>query len=725
MSKQHIEENDTIDLKEILFSLLSQWKLIGLFTLVALLIGFVYLRTTPNTYAVNAMVQVEDKKGGTAALFGDLSDVFNQSSVAQAEIEILKSRMVLGKVIKDLHLDVLISNKNDTLFNRMTSSNRSRVEYQQDSVTFIDEDKRFTLSHFVVPASFENNALILELQGEQFRLIDENSNQTVFEGIINQTKGVSNSSEWHLDVATQDNFDARYTIKKMSLDAAVNYLNLSYSVAEKGKQTGVLQLNYQGEDQYHLVKVLNHILTVYKKQNIERHSAESTQTLKFLEGQLPELKADLDNVERRYNDFRIKHNTVDIQKEAELYLEQSINLETTKLMLEQKRAELSAKYTKEHPAMREVEAQIRSVNSKINELNSALKGVPDLQRQYLQLYRDVEVNTKLYTNLLDSYQKLKIAQVGEIGTVRIIDQAVIPEQHIKPKRMLTILLSAFAGGALGVLFALAKTMLRSGIRSSEEIEQHVNLPVYATIPHSSVQEKRAKVLRKYKSIPILAVTHNQDMAIESLKSIRTTLHFNLMNTENCIISILSSSPEVGKSFVTVNLGTLLAQDNKRTLIIDADLRRGYLHKYFNHKLDNGLAQYLAGTASLDDIIVKTSIDNLYFLPRGKFSNNPSELIGSARLGKLLEQLSSQYDRIIIDTPPVLAVTDSLLIAQYCTMNLLIAGYRQTKLGELDLTINRFNQAGLKINGCILNNIQREVNLGYSYGYNYMSNKGDW
>ncbi|MFH4073481.1 GNVR domain-containing protein, partial [Acinetobacter baumannii] len=350
-----------------------------------------------------------------------------------------------------------------------------------------------------------------------------------------------------------DQFDATYNIKSQSIPAAVNALSANYSVAERGKLTGVLGLNYQGQDKEHITKVLNAILATYSAQNIERRSAESAQTLKFLDEQLPDLKKQLDDAERQFNKFRQQYNTVDVTKESELYLTQSITLETKKAELEQKQAEMAAKYTAEHPAMREINGQLAAINKQIGELNSTLKQLPDVQRQYLQLYREVEVKTQLYTALLNSYQQLRIAKTGEIGNVRIVDTAIEPVQPIKPKKLLVLILSVFVGGFIGTLIALLRNMLRTGIKDSGQIENELDLPVYATVPRSPIQESRIKILKKKKSIPILAVKNSDDIAIESLRSIRTAIHFALANAKNNIIMIAGPSPEVGKSFISTNL----------------------------------------------------------------------------------------------------------------------------------------------------------------------------
>ncbi|HCW4987336.1 TPA: polysaccharide biosynthesis tyrosine autokinase [Acinetobacter baumannii] len=718
MNQQNTNTEDTIDLKELFFSLIAQWKLIALCVILSVVCALLYLRVTPDTYSVDALVQVEDSKGASAALLGDLSQMIEQKSPAQAEIEILKSRLVLGSVIKDLHLNIQVSSTENTFTHRLLSDTDYKTEYAKKSVLFKDGLKSFDIRQFEIPAYYLDKNLLLDFDKQSLRLTDPDTEEVILTVPLNQANSVTGPyGLWKVAIFTKDQFDSTYNIKKLSLPLAIKSISSDYSVEEKGKLTGILGLSYQGQDQEHITKVLNAILATYSAQNIERRSAESAQTLKFLDEQLPDLKKQLDDAERQFNKFRQQYNTVDVTKESELYLTQSITLETKKAELEQKQAEMAAKYTAEHPAMREINGQLAAINKQIGELNSTLKQLPDVQRQYLQLYREVEVKTQLYTALLNSYQQLRIAKAGEIGNVRIVDTAIEPVQPIKPKKLLVLILSVFVGGFIGTLIALLRNMLRTGIKDSGQIENELDLPVYATVPRSPIQESRIKILKKKKSIPILAVKNSDDIAIESLRSIRTAIHFALANAKNNIIMIAGTSPEVGKSFISTNLATIFAQGDKRVLLIDADMRRGYMHKYFDVDVKPGLSELLSGQADLQKVLHKTQVTNLDVITRGKSPTNPSEILSSNQFKELLEQLQSQYDHIIIDTPPVLAVTDGIIISQYTGVNLIVARYAKSQMKELELTVNRFEQAGVKVNGFILNDIQR-ASAGYGYGYNY-------
>lgn len=715
--------DDTIDLKELFFSLIAQWKVILLSIILSIICAVLYLRVTPPTYSADAMLQIEDTKtAASAALLGNLSDAvpsgLGGKSPADAEIEILKSRMVLGKVIQDLNLDIQIKNKQDTLFNRLLESSPQQIIHKNNAVIFKNDQTKFVIHKFNVPSYYIDKPLDLSfISKEKFTL--NYKDRIVFTGNVNKSNiKDDNLGQWNIKLFSNVSLKQSFILKKLSLPSAVAFIHSQYGVSEKGKQSGIIAISYNGDDKEHITTVLNNILTVYQAQNIERKSLESKQTLGFLEKQLPDLKKQLETSEIKFNQFREKYNTVDVTQESELLLKQNVELAKMKIELQQQQAELSSKYTHNHPLMAAVNSQLAELEQKTVEMSQTIKKLPETQRLYLQLYRDVKVNTELYTALLNSYQQLKISEAGEIGNVRIIDPAVEPVEPIKPRSLIILILSIVVGGFIGILIALIRNLLKAGIKNAAELECEFNLPVYATIPRSPLQENRIRLLKKKKSIPILAVNHGDDIAVESLRSMRTAIHFVLNSAKNNLIMISGPAPEVGKSFISTNLATILTQSGSRVLIIDADLRRGYIHKYFNLDMQPGLSEYLNNQLELEHIIRQTNVSNLSVIPRGKSPNNPSELLGTTHFKNMLTQLSGQFDYIIIDTPPVLAVTDGIVISQYTGVNLVVARYAKTQMKELEITINRFEQAGVKVNGFILNDIQRSTVGGYGYNYTY-------
>lgn len=723
MSYSTVKTEDTIDLKELFFSLIAQWKLISICILVSLLCAVLYLRVTPKVYAVDAMVQVEDKSGSSSALLGkDLSGIIGATGnqVADGEVEILKSRLVLGATIKQLNLDISIQPEHDSFLKKVFSPLHFNKSYSEQGVDVKDDGQNFTVKKLQVPQQFLDAKLLLTFSNGAYTLIDGESNRVLLKGQLNKLETLKSSSgeEWQIEIVSNGQLNKSYFLTKNAITTATKNFLGNYSAQEKGKQTNIIGLSYQGTDRALITHALNNVLINYKQQNIESSSAQKAQTLSFLNKQLPELRTDLDDAEKTFNRFREKNNTVDINQEAQLFLKQSVDLETQKIVLKEKQAEFATKYTAQHPMLQQVNAQLTAIDNKISELNSSLKKLPETQRQYLQLYREVQVKNQLYTNLLNTYQTMSVAKAGEIGNVRIIDTAVEPVRSIKPRSLLTLVLSIIVGSFFGIFISLIRNLMRSGIKDTSDIENEFDIPVYATVPRSPQQLLKDKILKKKNSVPVLALKDSDDVAVESLRSLRTAIHFALAKTANKVIMISGASPAVGKSFISANLAVILAQSGSRILLIDGDMRRGYLHKYFSHENEQGLAEVLTEKANIQTVLKNTELENLQFIGRGKNPSHPSEILNTGLFERMLDELKTQYDHIIIDTPPVLAVTDATIVSQFSDVNLVVVRFAKTNKKELELTLNRFLNADSQIHGVVLNDIQRSSGYGYNYSYDY-------
>src|SRR5690606_23374101 len=219
---QNSNTEDTIDLKELFFSLIAQWKLIALCVILSVIFAFLYLRVTPDTYSVDALVQVEENKGTSAALLGDLSNMIEQKQPAQAEIELLKSRLVLGSAIKALNLDLRIAGTENGFTDRLLSPNDYQTEYSKTSVLFKDNAKSFDIRQFEVPAYFHDTNLGIDFQQGKYSLTDPATKQVVFSAPLNQPSELqSEHGQWKVAIYTQDQFNASYIVRKQSLPAAV------------------------------------------------------------------------------------------------------------------------------------------------------------------------------------------------------------------------------------------------------------------------------------------------------------------------------------------------------------------------------------------------------------------------------------------------------------------------------------------------------------------------
>lgn len=712
------QEEDVIDLKELFFDVLRGWPIIFVCVLLSLIAAIVYLKRTKPVYSVNALVQVDDKSAGSDLLLGGLAD-FNGKSAVQTEIEIVKSRMILGQVISNLNLNIAVAEKKDGFFNK----NKLDIKYDELGVHVYEKNGTgvLNITDFQVSDSLKDKSFEFKvINDKEYLLTLMDDTPISYKGVNGQLLSINDDNgSLQLD-ANFENATFDVNIAQLSLINATNQIVAALSATEKGKKTGILALSYTGTDKNLITNTLNHILNSYVAQNLAKKSAEKEQTLKFLDKQLPEIKEQLEQAEFKFNEFRNKNNTIDVNQESKLLIQQNIELAKTRLELEQKKAELSVRFTDEYPLLKQIDAQIDKVNERVAKDSRRLKKLPSIQQEYLKLYRDVEVNTQLYTNLLDSYQKLKIAKAGEVGNVRVIDKAIKPIEPIKPRKKIIVLLSLILGSFIGLALILLKKMFQNGIKDTSEIETKCHTSVLATIPRS---ESQRKIFQNNKKHHLLYIENNEDMSLEALRSLRTTIHFSMLKAKNNILVVTGASPNIGKSFLSANFVAVLASSDKSVLLIDADMRRGHISEYYGTVKGIGLAEYLSNKKlNIQDVMINTMVDGVTLLNRGKSPKNPSELLMSERFDELISNASNMFDYVIIDSPPILAVTDALILSEKAGATLVVARYDITNIKELNVSLERLNRNNANVLGVVFNDVQRQAgnNYSYQYGYDYKS-----
>jgi tyrosine-protein kinase Etk/Wzc len=280
--------------------------------------------------------------------------------------------------------------------------------------------------------------------------------------------------------------------------------------------------------------------------------------------------------------------------------------------------------------------------------------------------------------------------------------------------------SLILGLIAGVVLVFIRKALHRGVEDPDQIEKHLNIPVYATIPHSDAQAKLGEKLKRLNKqqtgqAVILALENKEDLAMESLRSLRTTLHFAFLEAQNNIIMITGPSPGVGKTFVSINLAVVLADAGKKILLIDGDLRKGFINKSLGVNREDGISDLISNSITLEKAIRHIAAANIDFIPTGSIPPNPSELLLHERFGQLLETLSKQYDNIIIDSPPILAVTDACIIGRMASATLMVIKAGQHPMRELEQSTKRLAQAGVNMKGIVFNDLP-ETSSRYGYGY---------
>ncbi|MCR4159735.1 polysaccharide biosynthesis tyrosine autokinase [Kerstersia gyiorum] len=725
--------SDEISLGEIFNALLQRWVLIASIFVAVLVIGVAYALLARPVYQADALIQVEDQKGSALSGLSQLSEFIGvQQSSVSGELEILRSREVLMKAVQGTRADLLV--EVDNRFPLIGEWFARR--YSDDGVAapklglsgYAWGGEQIDVAEFNVPSGAWGQPFFVIASENGFTLVDEEGNGLA-EGAVGERVNFSiNGQDATLALKVlQARPGTRFRVQKNSPYETAELIRQKLSATEAGKQSNVIRLRYEAYDQQFAQDLVNAIARAYLAQNVERRSAEARSSLQFLETQLPELKRTVDSMEESLSNYRSKSGTIAINKEAEGLLQQAISLENNRLELELKRDELLQRFKPEHPSVKAIQQQLAQVQQASNRLNGSIDKLPQAQKDLLRLERDAKVNTELYISLLNNAQELKIAEAGTVGNVRIIDFAVPNNKPVAPKKALIVAASAVLGLMLGIFAALVMRFLRPAIQRSEQIEQGTGLTTYVTVPESDTQRRfRISTRRSRKTLPgeaaganVLALSQPDDPAVESLRSLRTGLAFALMGAEGKVLVITGATAGVGKSFISTNLAALLAANGKRVLLVDTDLRRPRLAEYFAYeRKENGLSNVLAGTAELDAVI-RPIVQNLDVMPAGSTPPNPGELLLSDRFAEMLKQLEGRYDHILLDTPPILPVADTLAVMQYAAVAFMVARAEQTTVNELRDAMAKLNSAGVaeSMKGVIFNGVRRN-RLGYGSSYKY-------
>ncbi|MFM0026971.1 polysaccharide biosynthesis tyrosine autokinase [Paraburkholderia madseniana] len=731
---------DQIHLADYLSVVVESWRLIAGITFAVVILGILYAVLARPIYRADVMIQVEDSASSTKDALGELASIFDTKQTAAAEIELIRSRLVVTETVQRLHLDINAYPRYFPLIGRAVAR---KVAAGELAPAFFGLSKfawggeSIQVPMFEVPKSLYGTTFVLTArENGNFDVADQDGDIVLRGKAGTLSKDVKDGKAG--DPATgmtangpiEIQVDAlvarpgtQFMVARSSTLGTIDQLQDALTIAEKTKQSGVIGATLDGEDSARTALILNTIASAYVQQNIDRKSAEAEHTLAFLNQQLPQLRAQLDKAEDRYNAFRNEKGTVDLSAESRLLLQQIVDSKTKLADLEQQRVEMVQRFTSSHPAVAALTAQINLLQEQGTSLDKQVIRLPDTEQSALRLLRDVRVDTELYTNLLDAAQQLRIVKAGEVGNVRVVDYAVADDVPVRPRRVMTVGLAGVLGLVIGTVAAFVRKTLFGGVEHSEEIEEVLGLPVYAVVPHSEAQIQLWRNIRRgHQGQNVLAASAPEDVAVEGIRSLRTALEFGLLDARNNIVMITGPRPEVGKSFMAVNLSAVLASSSKRVLLIDADMRRGDAHTYLGVNRSPGLSDAI-GARDIEGAVLHDVLPGLDFLPKGLLPPNPAELLMSERFKNMLDYFSTRYDIVIVDTPPVLAVTDAALIGKFAGTTLLVVRHGRNPMSEIAETAKRLRNGGVMVKGVLFSDVpQRRIGYGayYSGYYGYQS-----
>ncbi|MBS0342297.1 MAG: tyrosine protein kinase, partial [Proteobacteria bacterium] len=516
-----------IDLTRYVEALIAnRWLIVAITALVTVL-GVVYAMLQRPIYATNMVVQVEESEGAARSTLGEAGNLFELKTPAAAEMEIIRSRNVIGAAVDAarLHIDATpryAPYVGGWLARRATELSEPGflgmpgyvTGTEQISVSRFDLPPRMDSAQFTVVAqgdgrySLKGGKLTGPVQGQVGTPLAFDTSEGRYELLIDKLAGKPG---------------AEFFVTRLSRQATIGGVQGALSLYEVGKQSGIINVGLQGGNPSQLVKVLNAIGEQYVQQNVDRRAAEARKALAFLDVQLPVVKRQLEQSEDAYNRYRNQQGTVSFTDEATNALAQSVERQTRLFELQQKRTELQARFTNAHPLMQTLDAQIAALKASLVDSQTRIKALPAQQQEAVRLERDVKVNTELYQSLLNNAMQLRLVKEGKVGNVRVLDEALEPGAPFKPQRKTIVMAAVALGLFLGVVVALVRNMLvEHRIREPHEVEVQTGLAVFSTIPTSKQQGGIAqRRLTGATGVRLLAIEQPDDPTVESLRSLRT------------------------------------------------------------------------------------------------------------------------------------------------------------------------------------------------------------
>lgn len=691
---------DTITLLQAIGILFKHRFILLFFLIIGACVGLFIGNYLRPQYSSDALLQVDiqGSKNGSKML-GEMGELLDVSSRADAEIELIKSRMVLGYVVDEENLS-----------------------YSATPIGFFDRilhrEGRMDIKELYIPSQVRRKKFSARVLDDSTFAVFSSDDVELGRGLVGEcVKAPIAGDTIRVIVKMMDAKPGQqFRLGLQNPLSAERSLARNLSVTERGIKTGIISVSYSHRYPDRAASILNTIANTYLRQNVEMRSAEAEKTLEFLQQQLPGVKAKLDSAEKKLSSYRHKIGSVDMSGETQAHLNREMDLQLKILQIEQERQKATRLFKEEHPTVQTLIKQQDKLRSELGKLKAKAGKMPITQQEMVRLNEEVQVNNAIYTNMLNNIQQLRVVRAGEVGNVRIVDFAQIEPRPVKPKKFNILICSIAASLMIGVLLIFVARMLHNGVRSSLEVERETNVSVYAKIPRVRSQKGvRLKSKDKYKP---LILDDPEAPASEAIRSLQTSIDY-MQNTgdEKKVISIVGISPSVGKSFISYNLASCLAISGKKVLLINADMRRGAV--YSRHKL--GLSDVLSSKCEFEDAIAEslfTALSNLKVMGAGKSTNAPSELLRGPRFGAILDKARAVFDYIIVDTPPISMVTDAEIIYPLSDLNVLVLRYGAHSMDEIKEHVEKIKRMSNKSLAFVMNFCEHELGGYYGYGYGY-------
>ncbi len=702
-----------LDLRGMLADVVDYWALVLAVTLLASLFGLYRAWVTTPLFRAGALVQIETRSTGYAFSDAMTPYPYRSGESVETQLEIVRSRSVLGEAVKTQNLDLIVEPMYYSKWGKALARGRSgRAQPANPPLglawleSYAWGGERIRISEFHVPDAARGRPFLLKAGEAGTYHLYRADGTAVLDGVVGQETSTPLPEGGELIIFVAELMarpGTEFSVIRLPVHVSVNQLIARLTLTEKGERTGVVAIAVTDERPSTAAATANAVAQTFLRQNVERLSQEAQNKLEFLNTQLPRIQSEVQAGEQALLDHRKKSGFYELSAAAKSLLETSTEIEKRLSEIELQVTELSQAYTAQHPLIVAAEQKRRQLQADKAALDQRVEGIPGKEARLLQLTRDVEVANQLYLALLNKAQELRIAKAGTVGNVRIIDEALPPAVAAYPDRRQILRLWVIYGLISGVLLSIVQARVRAHLRSAEEIERKTGLPVFSVIPHSASQ-RRLSTKGSVAEPCVLTWIHQADPAVESFRSLRASLHFAQMGATNNVVAVTGPTPAVGKTFVALNLAAVIADAGRTVLLVDGDMRKGFLHETLGIPRSPGLSELISGQCDQASVIRKLGKPGFHAITTGQKPPNPTELLSTAQFRDLIAWASKGYDAVIVDSAPIMNLADGILITRQSGTVFLVVREHKSTYSQIRASVKRLHQVGVKVDGLIFNGL---------------------